>query len=400
VTSENKHYNFSLGYLRAFIIVLVLLFHTVLYHSMSAPSYPAASIMLQPQFWKAYPVIDGQHSQIFSFIHSFIDSFAMSLMFFLSGLFVWNSLKRKGRMIFIRDRLIRLGIPLLMMILIIPLTFMPTYLETESSSGISGFFNEWLATGNYFYTGPGWFICLLLIFNIITLFIYKLLIKKKDMTNNKLVNTLMTRPGIYFLFMFIISLAVYLPMTLRFPEWHWFKLYPFEVQTSRIFLYFIFFLTGVLTGAYRIDQTILKSEGRLSRTWILWLALGIASFVLKWKINLETNMSSLLIRGSDSFSLLITGSIFVLCCVSCSFAFIALFMKFIKNHNRISDSLDKNSYGIFIIHYPLISWLQYSLLGTSLSPHIKGPVVFTSALILCWLLVATIRKIPGVAKVI
>ena len=43
----------------------------------------------------------------------FNDDFFMSLMFFISGLFVWSSLQRKGSASFVRDRLRRLGIPFL-----------------------------------------------------------------------------------------------------------------------------------------------------------------------------------------------------------------------------------------------------------------------------------------------
>jgi uncharacterized membrane protein len=167
VESENKQYNYSLAYLKAFIIVLVLAFHVALYHSMYAPSYPSASMTAQPQLWKTYPVVDGQHSQIFTLLVSFIDSFSMSLMFFLSGLFIRNSLKKKGRLRFIRDRLLRLGIPIVFLIFLIPLTYIPTYFETENYSGISGFYSEWLATKNYFITIHGWFICLLLFFNFL-----------------------------------------------------------------------------------------------------------------------------------------------------------------------------------------------------------------------------------------
>ena len=35
----------------------------------------------------------------------------MSLMFFLSGLFVWPSLMRKKDWTFVRDRVLRLGVP-------------------------------------------------------------------------------------------------------------------------------------------------------------------------------------------------------------------------------------------------------------------------------------------------
>src|SRR5204863_6788746 len=39
------------------------------------------------------------------------DSFFMAMFFFLSGLFVWPSLAHKAPLSFVRDRLLRLGLP-------------------------------------------------------------------------------------------------------------------------------------------------------------------------------------------------------------------------------------------------------------------------------------------------
>jgi hypothetical protein len=47
---------------------------------------------------------------------SFNDSFFMSLMFLISGLFFWQALTRKGVGRFLLARLVRLGIPFLVMI--------------------------------------------------------------------------------------------------------------------------------------------------------------------------------------------------------------------------------------------------------------------------------------------
>ena len=41
------------------------------------------------------------------------DTFFMALMFFVSGLFIWQSLRGKGSVSFLRDRILRLGIPFL-----------------------------------------------------------------------------------------------------------------------------------------------------------------------------------------------------------------------------------------------------------------------------------------------
>jgi hypothetical protein len=393
--NKNKQYNVPFAYLRAFIIVLVLISHTVLYHNVIAPPFPPSSMAVQPQLWKAIPVTDGRHSMFFTGLQQFNNGFIMSLMFFLSGLFVWKSLCKKGGAVFLRDRLIRLGIPIILMMFIVPLTFMPTYLQMNDNFGISGFLREWFVPGNYLFTGPGWFICLLLIFDIATVIMYCLIPEKNRNFETMNMNAIMRRPAVFFIFLLFISAAAYIPMIFRFPDWHWLKLNMFELQTSRILLYFVYFLVGVFTGAYGIERTVFKGEDKLSRRWIIWVIAAIIAFILKNTIKFEPNNPA-----SGNLFLLFNGFIFVLCCTSCSIAFMAVFLRFAGKSRRIFDNFYNNSYGIYIIHYPVVGWLQYSLLGTSLPPIAKGSIVFVSTLALCWGAVAAIRRIPGVARVI
>jgi surface polysaccharide O-acyltransferase-like enzyme len=89
--------------------------------------------------------------------------------------------------------------------------------------------------------------------------------------------------------------------------------------------------------------------------------------------------------------------------VSC-WAFVAgmtgFFLKVAKRRIRFFDSLSENSYGIYIVHYVFVTWLQFLLLESGLAPLMKGIVVFVGTLILSWVLVASIRHIPAVAKAI
>ena len=79
-------------------------------------------------------VVDPHHWLGFSLFTGFNDDFFMSLMFFVSGLFVWSSLQRKGNASFVRDRLRRLGIPLSVRAAIVaPLAYYPSYLLTTGA---------------------------------------------------------------------------------------------------------------------------------------------------------------------------------------------------------------------------------------------------------------------------
>jgi surface polysaccharide O-acyltransferase-like enzyme len=66
----------------------------------------------------------------------------------------------------------------------------------------------------------------------------------------------------------------------------------------------------------------------------------------------------------------------------------------------VLDSLPDNAYGIYLIHYAFVSWLQYALLKTALPAIAKGAVVFLGTLALSWSFTAALRRIPGVARIV
>jgi hypothetical protein len=108
--ASRVQYNVAIGYLRAFVTVLVVAHHAALAYHPFAPA-PIASLIAEPRLWQAFPVVDAQRWSGFSLLVGFNDTFFMSLMFFLSGLFVWKSLQRKGSGAFLRNRTLRLGLP-------------------------------------------------------------------------------------------------------------------------------------------------------------------------------------------------------------------------------------------------------------------------------------------------
>src|SRR6185295_9363916 len=92
------------------------------------------------------------------FLH-FNDIFLMSLMFFVSGLFAWPSLPRKGSAIFLRDRVLRLGIPFVVAALLMPLAFYSAYRARTIDPSFETFWHEWLSLG-FWPSGPLWFVAI------------------------------------------------------------------------------------------------------------------------------------------------------------------------------------------------------------------------------------------------
>jgi peptidoglycan/LPS O-acetylase OafA/YrhL len=379
-------YNVALGYLKAFIIVLVVAHHAAIAFHLNAPP-PTSSLVIHPRLWGAFPVVDGQHSMITTLFTSFNDTFFMSLMFFLSGLFVWKSYQRKGRFIFLRDRLIRLGLPFIMMVLLSPLAYYPAYLQTGSTTGLPGFWHQWQSLGDW-PTGPAWFIWLLLGFDCLAVLLSALIPKWGEIFG-RLSWGVLRRPIAFFGLLVIISAAAYIPMALHYdPNWSWWKWGPFQFQTSRIFLYMVYFLTGVALGTYGIERTLFVSDSMLARRWVIWVVVALAAFLIA------------IITYASKTSQIVIGFTYIFSCVASSFAFLAIFLRFTRKRRRIFDSLSANGYGIYIFHYVVVSWLLFALLESPLPAIAKGSIIFLCALSLCWAAIAIIRRIPAVARVI
>jgi glucan biosynthesis protein C len=100
----------ALDNLRAVVILLVLSFHSVLAYLNFLPASPFP-FDSPPHLWRAFPIVDRDRWFGFDLFCAWQDIFLMSLFFFLSGLFVWASLERKGIPRFLYDRLVRLGVP-------------------------------------------------------------------------------------------------------------------------------------------------------------------------------------------------------------------------------------------------------------------------------------------------
>jgi len=84
--APKANYSIAIGYLRAAIIVVVVAVHSVLAYCSFAPLH--IRFGTRTDLWKAYPIVDSRRWAGFDPIVGFTGPFGMSLMFFLSGLFV------------------------------------------------------------------------------------------------------------------------------------------------------------------------------------------------------------------------------------------------------------------------------------------------------------------------
>jgi hypothetical protein len=390
-TATGPRYSVSIGYLRAFLTLLVVAHHAALaYHPFAPP--PPAALNDQTRIWPAFPLVDPERWNGFALLVGFNDIFFMALMFFISGLFVWQSLERKGAGSFLRDRTIRLGLPFLVAAgLIAPLAYYPTYLQT-GGRGVAGFWQQWSSLGNW-PAGPAWFVWLLLAFDGIA---GALFLGRPAWGDVWARISGGRRPAVFFGLLVCLSAAAYVPPAVVFNPYRWSSFGPFFFQTSRGLNYLLYFLLGVGVGAYGIARGLLAPDGRLARRWPLWCVAALVAFGLATGVGLAALTAHL---GSRRWE--IAGDItFVISCAASSLALLALFVRFARTRRKIWDSLTQNAYGIYLIHYAFVSWLQLALLKAHMDAMAKGALVFLGAVLLGWGTTAGLRRIPAIARVI
>jgi hypothetical protein len=385
----------ALSNLRGFVILLVVAFHSVLAYLGSQPA-SQAPFDSPPYHWKAFAILDSERWFGFDLFRAFQYVYLMHFMFFLSGLFVWSSLQRKGGMRFLYDRCLRLGVPFVLGVyLLMPLAHYPVYRVTAVDPSWPAFWAHWIALP-FWPSGQLWFLWELLALNIVAAGLFWPAPRSGEFLG-RLSGRAGDHPGRYFVVLAAISALAYVPLASAFKPWDWIQFGPFALHPGFALNYVIYFFAGLGVGAYGIERGFLGSAGMLARRWPIWVAGAFAGFLL-WIIP-----TALIVQGwhtSVPGLELIADLGLVLSCAGTSFGLAAVFVRFATERWPGFDSLSDNAYGIYLVHYGFVIWLQYLLLGFALFAIAKGAIVFGTTLILSWVTTAAVCGVPIGARVL
>jgi peptidoglycan/LPS O-acetylase OafA/YrhL len=393
-SEPQRTYNYAMGYLRGFIVVLVVAHHAALaYHPMAPP--PPTSLAAVSRWWQAFPVVDSQRGAWAGLFAAFNDNFFMALMFFLSGLFIWDGLKRKGAGGFLRGRLLRLGVPFVAVAAVVaPLAYYPTYLQMPNHAGFAGYVQQWLSLGNW-PAGPGWFIWVLFVFDCVAALLFAVSRRWAEALGGFLAGP-QGRPARFFTLLALGSAVLYVPLALVYGGLAWAAFGPFTFQTARILHYLFYFLCGAGIGAWGLHRGPLAPGGKLARRWTLW---AIASVIVFLALSAVAIVFLTAHQQSRAWEVS-TDLLFAAACATSSLAFMAFFLRFVRGKSTLFTSLSQNSYGIYLLHYAFVSWLQLAIVGVHIPSALKFAIVTAVAVGASWLFTIAIRRVPRVSQVV
>ncbi len=378
----------AFDHMRGFVVGLVVLHHATLayctFGHINRVNYALSTA----------PVVDPRRWIGFDLIVRLNDGFFMPLLFLLSGLFVWDGLKRCGAREFLGARMLRLGLPFAVGVLILsPLAYYPAFLQ---AGGTPGFRSFWITTVTHgpWPSGPPWFIGILLVFDAAAALVFILaprLIAPPSM------GRLARRPVGHFVLLLAGSWLLFLPFLVAVGPTRWFALGPLAIQGSRIGLYAAYFTAGIALGHGGLQAVVQFARAMASR-WAIWVLLAAATGTVFIAVASAIARGEMFLLPAEALALVGTAQA-VFCAAAC-FALPALFLRFGGGSSPAWDSLAANSFAIYLLHYPFVTWTQYGLLPVSVDAAVKGALVFAVAFTGSWASASFVRRLPLFGRVL
>ncbi len=383
-----------LDYLRSFVTLLVVAHHAALAYPTFAYFDPTHYIH------STAPIVDDRRWIGLDLFIGFNDLFFMALMFFISGLFVFKGLSKKGAKAYLADRLVRLGIPFLIAeLFLIPLAYLPSFNQATHSTHFIPFIRDYLINQKW-PVGPPWFIWLLLAFDGIAVLLFSSGLSFFQTVGHWL-EKLSRQPLRLCLVVYVLVALSLIPLSLWVGQYTWVGQWgPFDFQLNRLLFYLLFFLIGSCLSATDWQSHLFRDTKLLGKGWIFWLSMSLVCYILFIIISRagavwvkQGQLTS--IEGYFLYDLAFVGS-----CLSSLSACLSFFRQKVNRPNNSWSSLSANAYGIYIVHYGFVTWLQFALLTTDIPAIMKFGFVFSGAVFASWLCSSLARRIPRIAQVV
>ena len=370
--------------LRVFLTILVILLHLAITYGsegswayIERPSTELAGILLT----------------LFS---GFCQFFFMGLFFLISGYFIPGSVDRKGSGKYIKDRLVRLGIPLVLFSLLFsPITEYAkaaTVYHSNSGSFMAFTMDYW--KGGDYAPGPLWFVEVLLVFSLVYI-LGRVIVSWIKAPAAKSSPTSVKKPLTHAWILVFILIVAPLNYIVRIvspigEEWQ-------HIQLAFMPQYVLMFSAGIL--AYRRGWlTDLPSGIRK-----FWSAITFPAMLAMPVIMVATGFvdGNPALAGGVNWQSAVVSIWEPIYCVAMSILLLNIFQRRFDRQGTLGKIMSKNAYAVYIIHPLVIIPGAYLLRTVSLDPLLKWALVSPMLVALCFMASHWfVRRIPLTEKVL
>jgi hypothetical protein len=337
---------------------------------------------------------------VFYVYEIFSQAFFMGILFFIAAVFIPGAYDRKGPRKFITDRLVRLGIPTLVYMLIIhPVTMSVLAANRHASFGSRGFlawYGSFLARGEFLtQSGPLWFAFALLAFSILYGLGRWAVESLRLVRSGKAAGIARSARAVHaaaILLMLVIALGSFFVRLVQ------------PIGTSQLNMqlcffpqYIVLFAVGLWAGRTGFLQALPRAAGRV---W-LWLAfaLGIPAWVLLMGFGGALSGGELLLAGGWHWQAAAYAGWEAFFCVSISLGLITLFREKGNARTPATGLLADTCFGIYVFHTPVLVGASMLIGAMAWYPLAKALVAGVAAWVVSLAIAWLVRRIPAVGKI-
>ena len=281
-------------------------------------------------------------------------AFFMGLYFFISGYFVPGSYDRQGFGTFVRKKILRLGVPLLLM------------------GGLLTY-----ATGKV-EIAHMWFVESLLIFS----FFYAV-VRKRCSAISKDCDSRPTLKGL-FIAALVMGIGSYFIRQVS-PQDNWIGLSLWIFEPAHYLQYVMMFALGILAYRFCWLDKMTKTTGIVAL--LIGGALAIGNYVRQ-----DGEWNDFVWQWFGIYESLM--------CIFISFGLLWLFREKVNMGNKALSWLSVQSYGAYVVHLPLMILIQYLFDEVWMGAFGKFMFIGVVTIILSFTLTWLLRLIPGVKRII
>ena len=322
-----------------------------------------------------------------------VQAFSMGLFFLTAGYFTVSSFDRKGSRQFLKDRLLRLGIPMLCFDFAIgPLMVYPII-----KSGAWGPTNYGGYLANYYSrfhigTGPLWFVEALLIFAIFYV-LWRAYVKKTApaaQADGKLPSSLTIAAFALALGAISFVVRIWLPIGWTFG--------PLNLQFPFFPQYICLFIVGII--AYRRNWLV-RVPDSMGRLWLfvtLFFVIVLVPVLFVTGGAASGNVRPFL--GGLHWQCFAYAVWEQVTGVAIIIALLFLFRKYLNHQKKTARAASASAYTAYVIHAPVIILVAVAFRNINLYPLAKFAIVVSIAVPLCFVLSNAIRKLPLARKIL
>jgi len=320
----------------------------------------------------------------------------MGLFFLMGGYFTPRSYERRGASSFWKERILRLGIPVLLYVVLVNPIFYYLLaiqgIEPWSSTLLSGSFLEHYL--GYFQSLPNfvnfitefsitWFLVVLLILTAVYT-IWKQ-ITKNGSIKQRIPEELLIPKFIYLLLLAIGLGVLSFLVRIAYPVEQW----PLGLPIGYMIQYFMMFSVGVVAFRYGWFDQMRRHHVKV---WTITIFSVVMIYFTYFFVFVGVDADYTLFFGGPNLDALVFALVDNIISMGMIFVLIKIFYAKFNTAGNVKKNLADNSYLVYLIHPFIVVPISLGLAPVVLSPLIKMAIVVLVSIILCYLIMFLIRK--------